>query len=408
MRLNAFVVGAGMTRFGKHLDRGLKSLGAEAIQAALDDAGLTAGDLEVAYMGTAASPVTTGQVMIAGEVVLRGMGIGRLPVINVENACATSATAFQQAATMITCGAYDVALVAGYEKLYHEDKRRAFQVFGGALDVEAMEQARSGAGRGSPLDAAGVGEDRSIFMDVYAASTRRHMQAYGSTLRHFAAIVEKNSVHGSMNPRAQFQTALTIDEILAARVVAAPLTLPMCSPIGDGAAALILVSERRARQLGSQVNVRVRASALASGWDYEPESGESVPRYAAGVAYETADVGPADLDVVELHDATASAELMCYEHLGLAPPGEGTRLVDEGATRLGGRIPVNTSGGLIRKGHPIGASGAAQIVELVEQLRGRAGRRQVEGARLAMAENGGGAIGSDVAAVVVSILEKVR
>jgi acetyl-CoA acetyltransferase len=181
----------------------------------------------------------------------------------------------------------------------------------------------------------------------------------------------------------------------------------MCSPIGDGAAALVLLSTRKARQLGLTAGVRVRSSVLATGWDFPAGSRDSVVRYAATLAYNDAGVGPEDLSVVELHDATSPAELICYEHLGLAPEGEGMQLVDQRATSLGGRIPVNPSGGLVRKGHPIGATGAAQIVELVEQLRGRSGQRQVEGARLGLAENGGGAIGADMAAVVVSVLEKV-
>jgi acetyl-CoA acetyltransferase len=403
MKQNAIIAGVGMTQFAKHQERGLKSLGAEAIQAALDDAGIAASDIEAAYMGNAAAAVITGQVMIAGEVLLRSMGIGRIPVVNVENACATSATAFQQAATMITCGAYDVVLVAGFEKLYHADKQRVFSVFRGALDVEALEAKRSDRA----LDAPGAGTERSVFMDVYARSARRHMQRYGSTQRHFAMISAKNSVHGSLNPKAQYREVLSVQEVMGARVIAEPLTLPMCSPIGDGAAALVLVSERKARQIGAR-GVRVRSSVLATGWDFAPGSGESAARYAAGLAYDAAQVGPQDLSVVELHDATSPAELMYYEFLGLAAPGEGLRLVEEGATSLGGRIPVNTSGGLVRKGHPVGASGAGQIVELVEQLRGAAGRRQVEGARLALAENGGGAIGADVAAIVVSVLEKAQ
>jgi acetyl-CoA acetyltransferase len=400
MKQKAIVAGVGMTRFGKYPERGLKSLAAQAIQAALDDAGIAQGELEAAYMGNAAAAVITGQVMISGEVVLRGMGIGRIPVVNVENACATSATAFQQAATMVTCGVYDVVLVAGYEKLYHPDKQRVFSVFGGALDVEAMEAAKV------QRAASGAGADRSVFMDVYARSARRHMQTYGSTARHFAMIAAKNSLHGSLNPNAQYQDVLSTEQVLAARMVTEPLTLPMCSPIGDGAAALILVSERKARQLGCASQVRVRSSVLTTGWDFAADSQDSVPRYAAGLAYETAEVGPEDLHMVELHDATTPAELMYYEYLGLAAPGEGTRLIEEGATTLGGRIPVNTSGGLIRKGHPIGATGAGQLVEVVEQLRGTAGKRQVAGARLGLAENGGGAIGRDVAAIVVSILEK--
>jgi len=410
MHTNAYVAGVGMTRFGKFLDRGLKSLAAEAITEALKDAGLQASDLQAAYMGNGAAGVTTGQVLIPGEAVLRGMGIGRIPVINVENACATSATAFQQAAQMITLGAYDVVLVCGFEKLYNEDKRKTFSVFQGAIDLEAIDQVlaeleRNMRATGASTDLEGAGSKRSLFMDIYASMARSYMQRSGATARHFAMVSAKNSLHGSLNPKAQYQQRVSVDEVLAAQMISDPLTLLMCSPIGDGAAALVLVSARKAKQLGLRDRVRVLSSVLASGYEYD-EGGQSVPEYAARLAYDAAGVAPEDLDVVELHDASAPAEVIYYEHLLLAPENEGVALLESGATTLGGRIPVNPSGGLLRKGHPIGASGAGQIVELVDQLRGRCGARQVEGARVALAENGGGYIGRDVAAIVISILQK--
>jgi acetyl-CoA acetyltransferase len=404
MSRNVYVVGAAMTRFGKYPDRGLKSLAAEAIGGALKDAGLEAGALQAAYMGNAAASVITGQVLIPGQVVLRGMGIGRIPVVNVENACATSATAFQQAVEMVRLGAYDLVLVAGFEKLYHEDKARTFSVFKGAVDVEALDQVLAGV-KASGGDA-DKGRQRSLFMDLYAKMARRHMERYGSTARHFAMVSAKNSRHGALNPYAQFREELTIEEVLAAPMVAPPLTLPMCSPIGDGAAALVIASEDAMRRLGAERAIRVRSSVLASGWDYATEDDETVPEYAARLAYEAAGLGPSDIDVVELHDASAPAELVYYEYLGFAPRGDGVKLIEEGATSLGGRRPVNPSGGLLRKGHPIGASGAAQIYELVTQLRGEAGARQAAGARAALAENGGGMLGADVAAIVVSVLTR--
>ena len=404
MSRNVYVIGAAMTRFGKYPERGLKSLAAEAISAALKDAGLEAGALQAAYMGNAAASVITGQVLIPGQTVLRGMGIGRIPVVNVENACATSATAFQQAVEMVRLGAYDLVLVAGFEKLYHEDKARTFSVFKGAVDVEALDQVLADV-KASGGDA-DRGRLRSLFMDLYARMARRHMERYGSTVRHFAMVSAKNSRHGALNPYAQFREELTVDGVLAAPVVAPPLTLPMCSPIGDGAAALVIASEAAMRKLGADRAIRVRASVLASGWDYADEDEETVPEYAAHLAYEAAGLGPSDIHVVELHDASAPAELIYYEYLGLAPRGDGVKLIEEGATSLGGRLPVNPSGGLLRKGHPIGASGAAQIYELVTQLRGEAGARQVAGARAALAENGGGMLGADVAAIVVSVLTR--
>lgn len=407
---SAIIAGVGMTDFGKFPERGLKSLASEAIVAALADAGLPPGDVEAAYMGNAAAALITGQAMVAGQVILRSLGIGRIPVVNVENACATSATAFHQAERMVACGQYDVVLACGFEKLFHKDKARTFSVFMGAIDVEALPQFLASMSKAEKPKAEreGGGDKRSVFMDIYAAAARGHMERYGTTARHFAMVSAKNSHHGSLNPHAQYREVLGVDEILAAPSVAAPLTLPMCAPIGDGAAAVVLVSERKARAMGLRNGVRVRASVLASGWDGSGAQEESVVEYASRKAYETAAIEPCEIDVVELHDATAPAEILCYESMGLAKKGEGARLVEDGATRLGGRVPVNTSGGLLRKGHPVGATGAAQIVELCEQLRGRAGARQVEGARLAVAENGGGFIGSDAAATVVTVLERGR
>jgi acetyl-CoA acetyltransferase len=234
---------------------------------------------------------------------------------------------------------------------------------------------------------------------------KKHMKRYGTTKEHFAMVTAKNSFHGSMNPRAQFREVMNVQQVLEARTIIEPLTLPMCSPIGDGAAAVILVSERKARELGLARPVRIRASALVSGWDFDRE-GDSVGAFAAQQAYEAAGVGPTDLSCVELHDASAPSEIVACEYLGLCGPGEGGALIESGATRLGGRIPVNTSGGLLRKGHPVGATGCAQIVELTEQLQGRSGPRQVKGARLGLAHNGGGAIGLDAAATVVTILSR--
>ncbi len=248
MKQNAYIAGAGMTSFGKHPDRGLKSLAAEAISAALADAGLETGDLNAAYMANAAGGIITGQVLIPGEVVLRSMGIGRIPVINVENACASAGTALQQAATMVTLGAYDVVLACGFEKLVHPDKSKSFAVFAGAVDVEDMAGVEASIHR--KLRAEGINPDtesagaRSIFMDIYATMAAPHMRKYGTTARQFAAVSAKNSRHGALNPRAQFRDVLTIEDVLGARMIAEPLTLPMCSPIGDGAAAVVLVSER--------------------------------------------------------------------------------------------------------------------------------------------------------------------
>jgi acetyl-CoA acetyltransferase len=412
MQMNAYIAGVGMTRFGKHMDTTLKALAGEAIREALLDAGIAASDIQAAYMANAAGGVVQGQEMISGQVALREMGIGKIPVINLENACASSSTAFNQACAMVTFGAYDVVLVCGFEKLFHEDKARTFAAFDGAVDTEnpaglvgALQTLADKAGE--TVDFENAGKTRSVFMDIYSLLAKSHMKQYGTTREQFAGVTAKNSFHGSLNPRAQFQQALSVEEVLAARAIIDPLTLPMCSPIGDGAAALVVVSPRKARELGLKNRVKVESSVIVSGWDLA-EGDSSIGEYAAQQAYQSAGMGPGDLSVVELHDASAPSEIIAYDYLGICEKGLGGRLIDDGSTRLGGRIPVNVSGGLLRKGHPIGASGAAQIVELTEQLQGRAHDRQVESARIGLAHNGGGMIGTDAAATVVSILSRER
>lgn len=411
-RQNAYVLGVGMTRFGKHLDRSLNSLAREAIQQALDDAGINKSQINAAWMGNGAAPVITGQVCIAGQAVLRGMGIGHIPVINVENACATASTAFQQASTMVTHGLYDVVLAVGYEKLYHQDKARTFSVFDGSVDIDSQDNVMkflsdSIKRSGCSVDLSESGKSRSIFMDIYATWARDYLAMAGGNARHLAMVTAKNSRHGALNPLAQFQNVVTVEEVLAARPIADPLTLPMCSPIGDGAAAAIIVSEAALRRLGGEKAIRVASSLIVSGYDYRNgEQQPEVTRWAADIAYEAAGLGPSDVSLVELHDATAASELMYYESLRLCERGEGIRLLESGATELGGRIPVSVSGGLNRKGHPIGATGLGQVYELVQQLRGNCGARQVQGARVGLAENGGGFIGADAAVMAMTVLTR--
>ncbi|MCB1684049.1 MAG: thiolase family protein [Pseudomonadales bacterium] len=411
MKLNAYITGVGMTHFGRHMDLGLKAIGGDAIRRAIADAGISDDAIEAAYVGNAAAGLITGQECIRGQVVLRGAGIGRIPVINVENACASASTALNQAAAMVSAGLYDIVLAVGVEKMYSEDKRRTFSAFSGAVDVEALAEVmenlkKSAQAGGASAASTGAGETRSMFMDIYASAARAHMKAYGTTVEQFAGVSAKNSLHGSLNERAQFRQALSVAEVLAEPMIAEPLTRPMCSPIGDGGAAVIVMSEKKVKELGlgSQA-VRIVASSLHSGWDRSPDS-PGLADYCIQEAYDEAGIGPDDLNVIELHDASAPAEIMTYESLQLCGKGEGGRLIDEGTTRLGGRLPVNTSGGLLRKGHPIGATGIAQIVELTEQLLGRSGRRQVDGARVGLAHNGGGSIGNDAAAQCVTILRR--
>jgi acetyl-CoA acetyltransferase len=403
------IVGAGMTNFGKFLDRSMKDLAGEAVRGALDSAGIDKSKLQVAVVGNATAGLITGQEMIRGQVALRDMGIGGIPIINTENACASSSTAFHVAWMYVASGMYDIALAVGMEKLYHEDKRRSFQAIGAAVDVEWVQQMAAQARAAqekqradNPDVAEGAGEKRSMFMDFYAAFARAHMAKYGTTKEQFARVAVKNHYHGSLNPHAQYREVYSLEDVLASPPVAEPLTRLMCSPIGDGAAATVLVSAEMAKQFTTKP-VFVRASVLGSGFDRAPGEPD-VTQTVAKKAYEMAGVGPQDLNVVECHDASAPAELVLYEELGLCAPGEGGKLIDSKATYIDGPIPVNPSGGLISKGHPIGATGVAQIYEIFTQLRGEAGERQVKNPKVGMTENGGGMVKGDPAALSVHIL----
>lgn len=394
---DAMIIGTGMTRFGKFADATIRGLAEDAVRSALDDAGVGPLDVERVFFGNAVAGLITGQEMIRGQYALRDVGLGGIPVVNVENACASGSTAFHLAVTSIQAGQCDLALVVGAEKLTHQDKRRSFQALGAAVDLERLDQLKREL-YGDDVPPEG---ERSLFMDVYADMANQYMERSAATEQDFAAVAVKNHDHGALNPRAQYRDPVTIEQVLNSRRISGPLTLLMCSPIGDGAAALLLASEEYSKRLGA-AGVRVRASALVSGL-----GGEEAPSTrAAAQAYNQAGLGPEDIDVVELHDAAAPAELILYEELGLCAEGEGPKLLASGHTRLGGRVPVNPSGGLISKGHPVGATGCAQLVELVDQLRGRAGDRQVEGAHVALAENGGGYLGPYPAAATVTILSR--
>jgi acetyl-CoA acetyltransferase len=415
---DVFVIGAGMTKFGKYLDRNMKSIADEAVKSALAHAGLDKSDIRMAAVGNAYQGLVTGQESIRGQVVLRSMGIGDIPVVNVENACCSSATAFQTAWLNVASGLHDVALVLGMEKMYMEDREKRLKLFSSSADVEVIEmfvQAMKADAERKRKEAEARGEtpdekkkDKkggSAFMDLYAAATRMHMDKYGLTQRQLAVVSSKNHTNSKNNPYAQYQTPYTVDEILAAPLVAFPLTQPMCSPVGDGAAALILCSEDVVKKRGISKPVKVLATVLGGGKDRgfdEPDLTERLVHKA----YETAGVGPEDIDVAEVHDASAFGEVIQSEGLGFCAKGEGGIFAEQGHSALGGKLPINPSGGLESKGHPVGATGAAQIVELVWQLRGEAEGRQVENARTALAENGGGNIGIEEAAMVITILQK--
>ena len=392
------VAGVGMTRFAK-VPEGLRELAGQATSAALDEAGVTVAEVQAAYVGNAVAGLVTGQEMIRGQVMLRPLGIESIPIFNVENACASASSALHLGWQAVASGMQDVVLCLGAEKLTHEDKTVGMEAIGTAIDVEMRaelaEQVRWDGGEEG---------GRSFFMDLYAEMARRYMRVSGATPEHFAQVVVKNQHNGARNPRAQYGGEVTVDEVLASRRVVDPLTVPMCSPISDGAAAVVLMSGSAARRTGRS-GPRIRASVVRSGnvHDRDDPTAGSAAR-AARAAFEAAGIGPGDIDCAEVHDASAPAELIVYEQLGLAGKGGGPELIASGRTRIDGGLPVNTSGGLLSKGHPIGATGIAQVCEAAWQLRGEAGERQVEGARVALTQNGGGWLEGDSAAMSVHVL----
>jgi acetyl-CoA acetyltransferase len=408
---DVYVLGVGMIRFGKYPERSVKQMTADTIGSLLEDAPIDdAGDIEAVWFSNTLWGQTTGQHSIRGQVALAPLGIQGLPIMNVENGCAGATSALHGAWMSIKAGVHDLVLAMGVEKVWFpEDKAKMYSWFMSGMDVEFGRAMIEGfrehaASVKSGVSGGGDGGSYSPFMDVYGMGARLHMERYGSTQRQLAVISSKNHHHGSLNPLAQYQKPMSVEEVLADKVVAYPLTRPMCAPIGDGAAAALLCSDRLLKKYPGARPVRIRASVLASG--ALPDSGlEGIGRRLSKRAYEQAGIDPEDVDLAEVHDATAFGELLQSEELGFCPEGEGGVLAESGDTALGGKLPINTSGGLECRGHPIGASGLAQIHELVTQLRGDAGARQVEGARVALSENGGGFIGMEEAAMCVHILE---
>lgn len=391
--------GTGMTRFGKFLDTSLRALAGEAAAAALGDAETAADEVGMVFFGNAAGGLLNAQECVRGQVALRNAGLQGKPIVNVENACASSSTAFHLAVLAVGSGQCDVALAVGAEKMSNKDKTVPLKALEAAADRDEFEALKARIAPGGT----GTG---SVFMDLYSSLARDYAARTGATPADYARVSVKQRRAGARNAKAQFQEEVSIDDVLGSRMIAEPLTLMMCSPIGDGAAALVLMSEERARRKAIHP-VAVLASELRSGQSDDPEAPPAAG-LAAGAAYESAGLGPEDLHVAEIHDAAAPAEFMLSEQLGFCRPGDAVGLLRDGVTALDGRMPINPSGGLISKGHPIGATGAAQLVELADQLRGRSGARQREGARFSLAGNAGGWIGVDVAAACVTILGSTR
>jgi acetyl-CoA acyltransferase len=383
------IVGAGMSQFGKQIGRGLRSLSLDAVDGALASSDLKFEDIQRVYFGNGIGGTVVQQDMIKSQVVFRNHPLAGAPMINIENACASGGSAFLLAVEAVASGCADVALAVGTEQMHHVDKTRAFNALRGSTDIDEIGEVAPGSMSAN-----------SILMDFYAGVAQSYLDKYGASVEDFARIAVKNRDHAAHNPLAYLRTPQTIEDVLGARQIVAPLTLPMCSPVTDGSAAIIVCSLDKAKALHGTA-LLVRACMNASG------AGGHPVETAAQQAYAYSGIGPQDMDLFELHDAAAPAELMQYHEVGLCDPGGGTQMIRDGVTKLGGKFPVNTSGGLLSRGHPLGATGCAQIYELVQQLRGAAGSRQVDNARLAMAINGGGWLDGSYALAIATILERV-
>ncbi|WP_033923918.1 thiolase family protein [Sphingomonas sp. 35-24ZXX] len=410
---NTSIIGVGMTPLGKHLDKSVRDLAAEAVTAALADAGIERDRIEAAWFCNTRQGALEGQHGVRGQASLRAYGFESIPIFNTDNACASSSSGLMQAFAAVEAGLFETVLVVGAEKMNYPEKREAmFEAFKGSWDRELADTHLAsllaiGDGIAVPE---GVVEspERSVFMDIYAAQARFHMKTFGTTSRQIAAVAAKNHNHSVLNPYAQYRFPMTLDAVLNDRMIVWPITRAMCAPMSDGACAIVLSSRRTAEKHMGNRAIHLRGIGVSSSSNRTAEQYDRhLTRVAADRAYAMAGLGPESVSVAELHDASAIAEILHSENVGFCAYGEGGALVESGATQLGGRLPINVSGGLLSKGHPIGATGAIQLFELVTQLRGEAGERQVEGARIALAENGGGFHGLEEAACVVTILEAV-
>ena len=378
---DVYVLGIDMIKFGRYPEKNVRQLGAEAAQLALADASLTIHDMEALYSGN----LMQAGAMV-GQGILQEIGQTGIPVTNSANACATGATAFREGWTAIKAGLYDLVLVVGSEQL-------------GKMGLLGGGGGRKGIPKEGLLGS-------QTMPAVFAEAGQEHARKYGTTFEQFAKVSVKNHLHSVKNPKSMYQKETPLEMVMGAEMIAYPNTKLMCSVNVDGAAAAVLASEKKARELGMGRAVRIKASVLTSDpftdRDLVMPDVNTCTRLAAKQAYETAGVGPADIDLVELHDCFATAEILHYENLGLCDDGEAGKLIDEGATWHGGQTPVNVSGGLLSKGHPLGATGVANIYEVSTHLRGEAGARQVENAKVGLTHVIG--LGS---ACGIHILEKV-
>ncbi|MFC1992190.1 thiolase family protein [Chloroflexota bacterium] len=385
------IVGVGMHRFGKFIDESLKDLTRVAAWNAIHDSGIDPKLIEAAYFSNVLGGLTTGQEAVRGHVFLRNAGFEGIPIVNVEGACASSIIGLREAMIAIASGVYDVVLAVGAEKLYLDDTAKSIEMMASNSDVELM---------------GGLGFQ---FTASYAMSLRKYMKKFGWTQEHFAKVASKNKTNGSLNPNAQYQKLMSAEEILSSRLIVWPLTLFMCSTIADGSAAAIVCSKDVAEKISNKQPITISASVLRSGEVTNPD--DDGQRRTANEAYEMAGLGPQDIELAEVHDAMAPGEMYRIEKLGFSKGEDVGRLVDEGYFERTGKLPINTSGGLAARGHPIGATGLAQVSELVWQLRGEAGPRQVKGRsdahpKVALAQNSGGYVEDSPAALTVTILTR--
>lgn len=414
---DVYVMGSYSTRFKKWLDRSMKDLTRDTYLGVLEDAGMKDGrDIEFAWFGNCAMGTLWGQDIIRGHVCMsplveEGLFPERIPVMNVEGACATASMAFHGAWKDILSGQCDVSLAIGVDKFYHPDMEKVLAAYQQGIDLEdkdrlvtEYESVAKECGREFML-----GPGHTIFMDTYAMQACWHMWKWGTTQEQIAIGASKNHYHGSLNPKAQYQFDVPVEKVLEDYMVSYPLTRSMCAPIGDGGAGAILCSEDYLKSQPPEVQkraVKVIASAMSSG-KHRNIAEPSLSKYAADRAYQTAGIGPQDIDVAEVHDATSFCEIYQVEMLGFCPAGEGGKFIESGATKLDGSIPINTSGGLVSKGHPVGSTGLSMIYEIITQLRGEAGPRQVPNARIGLTENGGGVISTEEFSCCITILQKI-
>jgi len=382
---DTYVLGVSMTKFGKFLDKSLKDLAYEPVVDVIRESQIDPHDIGIAFVGNAYAGVITGQESVRGQVMLRDVGINRIPIINVENACASSATAFYLARNAVASGQTDLALALGVEKLFCDDIGKSLRALSTSSDIEI--EGRMGI----------------LFAGIYSMRVRAHMEKYGITREQFAKVAVKNHDNGALNPHAQYRNKVTVEEVLNSRMIADPITLLMTCPMGDGGAAALIGTKEMAQQMGKRP-VKIGASTLGS-FGYTRSNEPGIVARVSTQAYKEAGIEAKDVQVAEVHDAVAPVELFLYEELGLCGAGESGRMIDDGVTWLGGRLPVNTSGGLSSKGHPAGATGLAQVAEIVWQMRGEAGERQINPPpNIGLTENGGGNVAGETAVVAIQIL----